>query len=188
MPTNYSDPLRVEYITVPKLVEIIMFATESISLDFERWNEEYVSGPSLYFVVVTGVHSGEYADPLGENKWPVESCRLVTENFDGFAEAAEEVGFKHDGAIIISADGTIQEQMVRIKSQDVNEEGDTQATIEYADWMGTKHLSAVELSVRKEVLATVTLSEENGRVTVFKNGRYDDYQRTELGGMWRPTN
>jgi DNA integrity scanning protein DisA with diadenylate cyclase activity len=75
--------------------------------------------------------------------------------------------------------------MVRIKSPSaaVTEETD----VEYADWMGTKHLSAAESSVREAVLAAVTLSEENGRVTVFEDGQYMVFERGELGGLWRPT-
>lgn len=51
------DPLRVEYTTVSELIEFITYAVESISLGFDRWDEEYIRGPGLYFVVVTGVHS-----------------------------------------------------------------------------------------------------------------------------------
>jgi hypothetical protein len=139
-------------------------------------------------VVVTGVHSGGYADPLGENTWPVETCRVVTEDLDGFVEVAETVGHTRDGAVIISTVGTVQKQMVRIKSPgDGEPQKSGGTTVEYADWMGTKHLSAIEVSVREEVLAAVTLSEEDGRVSVFQAGEYDDYQRDELGGVWRPT-
>jgi DNA integrity scanning protein DisA with diadenylate cyclase activity len=56
----------------------------------------------------------------------------------------------------------------------------------YADWMGTKHLSALEISTRQEVLWAVTLSEEDGRVTSFLNGNYQDYPREGIGGRWRP--
>jgi hypothetical protein len=183
------DPLRVEYTTVADLIEFITYAAEGTSLGFQRWDEDYVRGPGLYFVVVTGVHSGDYADPLGENTWPVETCRVVTENLDGFVEAAETAGHTRDGAVIVSTDGTVQEQMVRVKSQgDSKSAENDEMTVEYADWMGTKHLSAVEVSTRDEVVAAVTLSEENGRVSVFKDGQYDDYQRSELGGVWRPTN
>jgi DNA integrity scanning protein DisA with diadenylate cyclase activity len=76
--------------------------------------------------------------------------------------------------------------MVRIKSPGPESVADG-ATVEYADWMGTKHLSAAESSVRDAVLAAVTLSEENGRVTVFEDGSFADYERDELGGAWRPT-
>lgn len=144
-------------------------------------------GPGLYFVVVTGIHSRAYADPLGENTWPVETCRVVSENLDGFVEAARTVGHSRDGAIIISTDGTIQEQMVRIKSSGNSGVGTENETIESADWMGTKHFSAVEISVREEIIAAITLSEENGRMTVFTEGTYVDYQRDELGGEWRLT-
>jgi hypothetical protein len=176
----------VEYTTVAELIDFITYAVENISLGFDRWDEEYVRGPGLYFVVVTGVHSGGYADPLGENTWPVESCRVVTEDLDGFVEAAETVGHTRDGAVIISTDGTVQEQMVRIKSQSNSGRRNIEDGIEYADWMGTKHLSAIEVSVREEVVAAITLSEENGRMSVFENGEYDDYRRDGLGGVWRP--
>jgi diadenylate cyclase len=178
------DPLRVEYTTVRELTDFLMYAVESISLSFDRWEEEHVRGPGLYFVIVTGVHSGSYADSLGENRWPTETCQVVSKDLDRFVEAARNVGFTRDGAVIISTDGTIQEQMVRIKSQSDVGEGNT---IEYADWMGTKHLSAIEASVRSEVVAAVTLSEENGRVSVFQDGDYEDYKRAELGGVWRPS-
>jgi len=180
-----SKPLHVDYATVPELIELVTYIVESISLGFERWNEPYVRGPSLYFVLVSGTHTGDYADPLGENVWPVETCRVVTDDLDAFVDAAESVAFARDGAVVVSADGTIQEQMVRIKSPSAGTIDDDQ--IEYADWMGTKHLSAVESSVREEVLAAVTLSEETGRVTVFEDGGFMDFQRAELGGLWRPS-
>lgn len=62
-----SDPLRVEYTTVTEIIEFITYAIESISLIFDRWDEESIRGPGLYFVVVTGIHSGACADPVGEN-------------------------------------------------------------------------------------------------------------------------
>jgi hypothetical protein len=78
--------------------------------------------------------------------------------------------------------------MVRIRSQSDSEKREGEdGTIEYADWMGTKHLSAIEVSVRAEVVAAVTLSGEDGRVSVFEDGEYNDYQRDDLGGVWRPT-
>lgn len=182
-----SEPLRVEYTTVAELVEFIKYAIESVSLGFDRWDEEHVRGPGLYFVVVTGVHSGAYADPLGENTWPTGTSRVVTENFDAFVEAARTVGFRRDGAVIISTDGTVQAQMVRVKSPSDDEDARSDTTVNYADWMGTKHLSAIEVSVREEVVAAITLSEENGRMTIFDDGGYDDYQRNALGGVWRPS-
>lgn len=187
MPDTQLDPLRVEYTTVTELVEFIKYAIESVSLGFDRWDEEHVRGPGLYFVVVTGVHSGAYADPLGENTWPIETSRVVTEDFDGFVEAARTVGFRRDGAVIISTDGTIQAQMVRVKSPSDEVAAKSDTTVKYADWMGTKHLSAIEVSVREEVVAAITLSEENGRMTIFEDGEYDDYQRDALGGVWRPS-
>lgn len=180
-----DDPLRVAYTTVGELAELVTYAVESISLGFERWDEAYVRGPSLYFVLVAGVHSGEYADSLGENQWPTGTCRVVDRDLDTFVDAARTVAFERDGAVLVSTDGTIQRQMVRIKSPGSEQFAEEQESVEYADWMGTKHLSAAEISVREDVWAAVTLSEETGRVTVFRDGRFEDYQRDELGGRWR---
>lgn len=187
MSETEPDPLRVEYTTVRQLIECIKYAVEDISLGFKRWGEEHVRGPGLYFVVVTGMHAGTYADPLGENIWPTETCQVVMEDLDGFVQAARTVGHSRDGAVIISTDGTVQKQMVRTKSLTTDEAEAADTSIDHADWMGTKHLSAIEMSVREEVVAAVTLSEENGRITVFEGGKYDDYLHDELGGVWRPT-
>lgn len=180
------NSLDVQYSTVPRLTELVTYAVESVGLDFERWGEEFVRGPSLYFVLVAGVHSGGYADPLGENRWPVETCRVVEEDLDPFVEAARTVAFECDGAVLVSADRTVQERMVRIESR--SELGRADATVEYADWMGTKHMSGAEISVHDDVFAAVTLSEETGRMTVFSDGTFDTYQRDELGKRWRGSN
>ena len=53
--------------------------------------------------------------------------------------------------------------------------------------MGSRHMSALETSIRPSVVATVTLSEETGRVSVFRDGNVRSYKRDELGGKWRKT-
>jgi hypothetical protein len=183
-PIRTDRPLVAVHSTVGTLIDRLVDVAESLSADFGRWDEQYVSGPSLYVVVVANANYGRYADPLGTNTWPTDVARVVTEDLDAFMNAAEEVALSRDGAVIVTVDGTIQEQMVRIRSPSAAEV-ERRDEIEYADWMGTKHLSAVEVSTREEVLAAVTLSEENGRVTVFRNGNYDDRERGELGGRWR---
>jgi hypothetical protein len=180
-----DDTLRAEYASITELTDLLTYVAESLSMEFDRWDEPYVSGPSLYFVVVADVDFGGYADPLGANRWPVETCRVATESPEAFVEAAREVAFERDGAVVVTADGTIQEQMVRVRSPSRAEDADLDGVV-YADWMGTKHLSAVEISVREEVLVAVTVSEENGRVSVFRDGTYEDYERDGLGGRWRP--
>ena len=42
-----SDPLAIRYQTVRGLTERVLYAAESIILEFDRWNEAYVLGPSL---------------------------------------------------------------------------------------------------------------------------------------------
>ena len=183
--TPNDEKFRAEHATTAELANLLTDVAESLSLGFEAWDEPYVRGPSLYFVVVADVRIDEYADPLGANRWPVEICRVATDDPESFVEAAREVAFNCDGAVVITADGTIQEQMFRIRSPSVKMVSEHR-DVEYADWMGTKHLSALEASIREEVLIAVTLSEEDGRVTVFEDGTYTDYERDELGGRWRP--
>ena len=118
-------------------------------------------------------------------KWPVKRCKIVADSPDGLTDAARDVAFTRDGAIIVTADGTIQEQMVRVRSPSRNEVSGIDE-LQYADWMGNKHLSALETSLREDVIWAITLSEEDGRVKTFLNGTYQDYPRDELGGRWRP--
>jgi hypothetical protein len=182
-----SDLDRVlrRYATSQELMDQIRYTAESLSVEFDRWGEEHVSGPSLYVLVVADVNYADYTDPLGSNRWPVDRCRVVSESPESFTAVAREVAFGCDGAVVVTGDGTIQEQMVRVRSPSVAEMEDIEELV-YPDWMGTKHLSALEASTREEVLWAVTLSEENGRVTTFLDGTYQDYPRGEIGGRWRP--
>ncbi len=176
---------QVDYETSQELMDILRYTCETLSLEFTRWDEQYVTGPSLYFVVVADVDFDSYTDPLGANRWPVDRCGVVSNSAAPVIDVARDVAFTCDGAVVVAADGTIQEQMVRIRSTSPDEMTDVEE-VAAADWMGTKHLSALEISTREEVLWTVTLSEENGRVTSFLEGTYQDYPREEIGGRWRP--
>jgi hypothetical protein len=178
-----SASSEVNYESSQELMDLLRYTAETLSLEFTRWDEQYVSGPSLYFIVVADVNFDEYTDPLGANYWPTDQCAVVSEAEESFIEAARHVAFTCDGAVVIAADGTIQRQMVRVRSHNVENSN----TLAYPDWMGTKHLSALEISIREEVLWAVTLSEEDGRVTTFLDGTYQDYPREEIGGRWRPT-
>jgi diadenylate cyclase len=179
-----EDPLVTEHARTDELVNRLADVAESLSATFDRWEEQYVSGPSLYFVIVADANYEEYTDPLGANTWPTDICRVVTQAIDRFVTAVREVAFSCDGAVVIMTDGTVQEQMVRVRSPSATEV-ERRDAFDYAGWMGTKHLSAVEISNQEEILAAVTLSEEDGRVTVFRDGSYQDRRREELGGRWR---
>lgn len=180
-----DDALQARYATSQRLMDLVRYTAETLSLEFDRWGEQHVRGPSLYFLIVADIDFGDYTDPLGANYWPVEDCRVVGDRPEAFLEAARNVAFSRDGAVIVAADGTIQEQMVRVRNLS-RAEADRGDGIVAADWMGTKHLSALEASTRDEVLWAVTLSEEDGRVTTFLDGEFRDYQRDGLGGRWRP--
>ena len=174
------DRVLSRYATSQELMDQIRYTAESLSMEFDQWGEPYVSGPSLYLLIVADVNFDAYTDPMGDNRWPVERCQVATESPHGFTQVARDVAFSRDGAIVVTGDGTIQEQMVRVRSAP----DETTARATYADWMSAKHLSALEVSTRTEVLAAVTLSEEDGRVTVFNDGQYENRRRDELGGRW----
>ena len=180
------DRVLDKYAQSQDLMDQIRYTVESLSLNFDHWGENHVTGPSLYFLIIAEVNFDEYTDPLGTNTWPVERCRVATESPDAFTKVARDVAFSRDGAVIVTGDGTIQEQMVRVRSPNRDELPAVQK-LNYPDWMGTKHMSALETSVRDDVLWGITLSEEDGRVTTFLNGTYQDYPREEIGGRWRPT-
>lgn len=179
------DSTRVNYETSQELMDILRYTCEHLSLEFDRWGEQYVSGPSLYFLIVADVDFVQHTDPLGANRWPTDRCGVVSGFAEPFIDVARDVAFSCDGAVVVAADGTIQEQMVRVRNPSHTSMADSE-DLAYAGWMGTKHLSALEVSTREEVLWAVTLSEEDGRVSSFLNGTYQDYPRSEIGGRWRP--
>lgn len=177
--------LDIEYKTHPKvteLIEWIQYCAEFVSLDFTEWDHPYVSGPGLYFAVVADCAYGAYADPMGANQWPADQCSSVFDS--AFPETCRTVGIEQDGGVVVAVDGMIEEQMVRFR--DLGQQtADDVGEIQYQDWMGSRHMSAVETSVRPEVVTTITLSGETGRVSVFQDGAVDTVARSELGGSWR---
>jgi diadenylate cyclase len=183
-------PLDIKYedhATVKELLDIIQFCVEDISLGFDRWDEPYTRGPGLYIAIVSGCSLRDYADAMGNNYWPVKESRHVLDDITSFYATAKEVAAALDGAVVISVDGVIQPQMVRFRDLSTvsSHEQRTNTSSEYAEWMGSRHMSALDTSVRTEVVATITLSAENGRVTVFRNGEFTANTRDELSAEWR---
>ena len=170
-----ADPLQVAYTTVTELTELVTYAVESISLGFERWNDPRARGPGLYFVIERDSAATSGA-PMGTNRWPVEDCASVFDETDVFLETAQKVALSCDGAVVVHSDGTIEETMVRVK-QLSPAECRRNDDLPYAGWMGARHMSALETSTRTEVLAAITLSEEDGRVTVLTDGTFEDHHR-----------
>lgn len=184
-----SHPLDISYedhATVEELLDVIRFCLEDISLGFERWEERYTRGPGLYVAIVSGYSLRDYADAMGDNYWPVEKSRNVLDDITSFYKVAKDVAWTRDGAVVVSIDSVIQHQMVRFRdlaATGSNKQEDNKR-IEYADWMGSRHMSALDTSARPEVVTTITLSAENGRVTVFRNGEFTAYTRNELSAKW----
>lgn len=186
-----ADSLRIDYARheqVLELIDIITYCVEAISLEFPQWDEGHIRGPGLYLVVVSGDALSAYADPMGANRWPIDTCRIVSTDLDAFFGAARDVAMNRDGAVVISVDGTILEQMVRFKDLTQEELSRLEGVdrIEYAEWMGARHMSAADTSARPDVVTAITLSEEDGRVTLFEDGNFQDDKRDQLGGEWRP--
>lgn len=174
-----AHPLDVAYEAhdgVAEMIDVLRFAIEDVSLGFDRWDDPQIRGPGLYVAVVAGRSVREYADAMGENRWPVDRCRTILD--DDLFETASEVATTRDGAVVVSVDGVVQEQMVRFRSHATPDAA-------YAEWMGSRHMSALDVSAHEDVVVTLTLSAESGRVTRFVDGQYDSRKREELGGRWR---
>ncbi|EMA59104.1 diadenylate cyclase [Halorubrum lipolyticum] len=170
---------------VREIVDRLTYCAEHVSLAFDGWDEPHVKGPGLYFAVVADRDYGDYADPMGDNRWPRESCPTALAE-DCFVETVESVSRQQDGGVVVAVDGEIEAQMVRFRDLGTrSEETDLVDDVSYEPWMGSRHMSAIETSVRPEVVATVTLSEETGRVSVFRDGDAESMERDELGGAWR---
>jgi len=152
-----------------EVVETIVDSLRRVSSEFDRWGESYVRGPGLYFLVVDGTVA-DYSDPMGENRWPVERCPTVTDDCERFVDTAKSVGTTCDGAVVVHADGRIDPQMVRLHDLRAPADDHARPSVTYEDWMGTRHMSAAEASARSNVVATATLSEEDGSVSVFVDG------------------
>ena len=178
-------PLRIEYEShenVRRLLKTIAYCLEGISLNFDRWDDPYVVGPGMYVAIIAGPSLSSYADPMGEERWPVKDCRSVTDpDFNSFYTTATKVSRGGDGAVVVSVDGVIYERMVRFRTPP----GVDDENPDYAPWMGSRHMSALDVSYHPEVVGTVTLSEESGRVTIFRDGSYESTERSEFGRRWR---
>ena len=163
---------------VEAILERIERCLKDISLGFARWDDPYARGPGLYFVVERD-STTELGAPMGTNRWPVEDCATVFAETDVFLETAQSVAVSCDGAILVHSDGTIEEAMVRV-DQFATPDSQRIADLPYAGWMGARHMSALETSTREVVIAAITLSEEDGRVTVFTDGTFEDSLATSL--------
>ena len=187
--TSEDDSLSIAYVRhrrINEMIDAIRYCLESLSLAFDRWEEEHVTGPGFYIAIVSGTSVEGYADPMGTNYWPVEVCHTVFGDLNGFYDAASRVAFEADGAVIASIDGVLQHQMVRLKDlSHADLDARTEEAMTYADWMGSRHMSALDTSLREDVVATITLSEATGRATVFSDGRYESVDRNATGGRWR---
>ena len=181
---DYTDNQRTR-----QLVDRITDCAESMSLGFDGYGGTQVKGPGLYVAVVAGRSVTGYADPMGANRWPVDVCGNILADIDDCHAAISTVAQSRDGGVVVGVDGTVLEQMVRFRNVDSDSlPADVSlADITYADWMGARHMSAYEQSLRSEVVATVTLSEETGRVTVCEAGEYNTVPRSSLGEPWRAT-
>jgi len=170
--SSATPELKSDDPDIEAILERIEGCIKDISLGFERWDDPRARGPGLYFVVERD-STTECVTPMGVNRWPVEDCATVFAETDVFLETAQKVALSRDGAVIVHSDGTIREEMVRVKQLSPAECRRTD-DLPYAGWMGARHMSALETSTREEVTAAITLSEEDGRVTVFTDGTFED--------------
>lgn len=167
------------------ILDRLGYCVETISLGFGHWDAPHAKGPGLYFVIERD-SIAEFVEPMGANRWPVETCPSVFGTIDALVEAARSVASTCDGAVVVHSDGTIEEQMVRLKQLSATD-GARPDDLPYAGWMGARHMSALETSTREAVFAVLTLSEEDGRMTIFTDGTFEDYRRDAFRDEWRPS-
>lgn len=160
------------------ILERVEACVKDVSLGFERWDEPHVRGPGLYFVIERS-STAEFTTTMGTNRWPVERCQSVFAETAALLDAARRVALSCDGAVVVHPDGTFTERMVRFGQLSAAEHRRT-GGLPFAGWMGARHMSALETSTREAVLASVTLSEEDGRTTVFTEGTFEDFPAASL--------
>ena len=83
--------MKSKFATIEETIDLLTYITEDVSLGFKRWDDRYIRGPGLYFVVISEVRFDSFVDPLGTNRWPVETARALRDGFrpDGFLAAAQ---------------------------------------------------------------------------------------------------
>lgn len=177
-----DDSLSIDYRghdRVERLLDALVAYLEEIALGFEGWKDPDRNAPGMYLAVVVGPSVAGYADAMGDSRWPAGALRDALGDGDAFLEAARQVARTRDGAVVVSVDGIVNRQLVRFRSEGIDE------AVEYAPWMGSRHMSALDVSTRPDVVTTLTLSGESGRVTAFQDGAFETFERAELGGVWR---
>ena len=183
MAASSTDGLSIAFDTherVRELIDRLTFYMESISLSFDAWDEDPRRyGPGLYLAVVVGPGYGSFADPMAKDAWPADPPPHPIEDEKPFFEQLTEVAYTCDGAVVLSVDGVVQPQLVRFRS--LEEARD----VEYASWMGARHMSAQEISTHPAVVSTLTVSQEDGRVTVFAHGKFSTTSRDTFGDGFR---
>lgn len=176
--SSATPELKSDETDAEAILNRIEGCVKDISLGFDRWDDPSARGPGLYFVIERD-SLAELSVPMGRNRWPVEDCATVFAETDALLETAQHVSSSCDGAVVVHSDGTIEPEMVRVKQLSTAKYRRT-GDLPYAGWMGARHMSALETSTRAEVFAAITLSEEDGRVTVFTDGTFEDSLATSL--------
>ncbi|PSQ02739.1 hypothetical protein BRC94_01030, partial [Halobacteriales archaeon QS_5_70_17] len=83
----------------------VRYCLEDVSLGFDRWDEPHAQGPGLYVAVVSGPSVRSFADPMGDDRWPVDEARTVLADLTASCDAARRVARPRDGAVVVSVDG-----------------------------------------------------------------------------------
>ena len=50
---SQPDSLRANYAASQELMDLVRYTAETLSLSFTRWDEQYVTGPSLYCLLTS---------------------------------------------------------------------------------------------------------------------------------------
>lgn len=128
------------------IAERIRCSVQKTSLGVAQWNDPHAQGPGVCFVIERDSATA-CVEPMGTNRWPVEDCASVFASRGALCEAAGEVAFACDGAVVVHDDGTIKKEMVRMKQLSAAEREEIDS-LPYGGWMGARRMSAPETSTR----------------------------------------
>lgn len=147
---------------------------KQLSYEFDDYGEEHVKGPGLYVAFVSDYSLGDLGTPRDPNTWEsLDEDRYVDD--DELYDELKDVANEDDLAIVVWMNGKLHEYNVRFDTPDDKDD------LNYESGMGSRHMSALEISSREEVVISMTLSEEEGTVTKFRDGeKFDELTREEI--------
>lgn len=158
-------------------IDTVIDYAKDLSAAFEAYGEDNTKGPGLYVAFVSSDAVAEFADQPIANAWYerdepryVHDAIRDEEAAEEFYGELEQVANEMDQAVVVWMNGRLHGYNVRFLPP--NEE--LREQVDYEADRGTRHQSAAETAIRDDIVMTLTLSEEDGAVTTFREGEKEN--------------